>query len=177
MRRTGSSLLEKTRDADDLLMAFVSVNRECGRFGRFGSLASSSACGEDSAPMSDAPSSLDSARDGAETDPATPRLRLAGTSAGPVSAPEAALLELRATLVRTISANQRDAGLIRGRLERASRMDPIKEVTGRDTFDVSHRGTMDMLEAVDARLDALDAERKSATIETTPTANDLLRRS
>tara|TARA_B100001059_G_C17463556_1_gene393380 strand:- start:35 stop:418 length:384 start_codon:yes stop_codon:yes gene_type:complete len=127
--------------------------------------------------MSDAPSSLDSARDGAETDPATPRLRLSGTSAGPVSAPEAALLELRATLVRTISANQRDAGLIRGRLERASRMDPIKEVTGRDTFDASHRGTMDMLEAVDARLDALDAERKSATIETTPTANDLLRRS
>ena len=56
-------------------------------------------------------------------------------------------------------------------------MDPIKEVTGQDTFDASHRGTMDMLEAVDARLDALDAERKSATIETTPTANDLLRRS
>ena len=87
-----------------------------------------------------------------------------------------ALLELRASLVRTVSANQRDAELIRARLERASRIDPIREVTGRDAFEANQRGTMAMLEAVDQRLDALDAGRASTLIETTPAANDLLRR-
>jgi hypothetical protein len=127
--------------------------------------------------MSDSPSSLESARDGAKADSVTPRLRLTGTSAGPVSAAEAALLELRATLVRTVSANQRDADLVRARLERACRVDPIKEVTGRDAFEVNQCGTMAMLEAVDARLNALDADRGSSSIiETMPAANDLLRR-
>ena len=127
--------------------------------------------------MSDLPSSLEPARDGAKTDSFTPRLRLIGTSAGPVSTAEAALLELRATLVRTFSANQRDADLVRSRLERACRVDPIKEVTGRDAFEVNQRGTMAMLEEVDARLNALDADRgPSSIIETMPAANDLLRR-
>lgn len=128
--------------------------------------------------MNDAPSSLDSARDGSEADPTTPRLRLAGTSAGPVGAEEAALLDLRAALVRTVSANRQDADLIRTRLERAARVDPIREVTGRDAFDANQRDAMVMIEAVDARLDALDAGRSAkASIETTPAANELLRRS
>ena len=175
--RNRASLSEKTPDADKLNMPLVSVNRESGRFGRFRPLATSSPSGEDPAPMSDAPSSLHPARDGAETDSVTPRLRLAGTSAGPVSAAEAALLELRATLVRTVSANQRDADLVRTRLERACRVDPIKEVTGRDAFETNRHDTMAMLKAVDARLNALDADRASSgIIETTPAANDLLRR-
>lgn len=157
-------------------MPLVSVNRETGLFGRFRPLAPPSTSGEDSARMTDAPPSLGPARNGSEADPVTPRLRLTGTSAGPVSSEEAALLELRASLVRTVSANQRDADLIRARLERASRIDPIREVTGRDAFDANQRGTMAMLEAVDRRLDALDAGRASALIETTPAANDLLRR-
>ena len=87
------------------------------------------------------------------------------------------MLELRATLVRTVSANQRDADLVRTRLERACRVDPIKEVTGRDAFETNQHGTMAMLKAVDARLNALDADRASSgIIETTPAANDLLRR-
>lgn len=169
---------KKTRLADVLIMPFVSVNRECGRFGRFGRLATSSPSGDDSAPMSDVPSSLGSVSSGAETDPTVPRLRLSGTSAGPVSPEESALLELRATLVRTVSANRQDAELIRARLERASRIDPIREVTGHDAFDANQRDTLAMLDAVDARLDELDGDRGSATrIETSPMANDLLKRS
>ncbi len=127
--------------------------------------------------MNDAPPSYGSVPSGSEADLKAPCLRLAGTSAGPVSAEEAALLELRATLVKAVSANRQDADLIRGRLERASRVDPIREVTGRDAFDANQRDAMVMLEAVDARLDALDADRASVAIETSPVANDLLRRS
>lgn len=158
-------------------MPLVSVNRKFGRFGRFGLLATSSCSGDDSAPMSDVPSSLGSAPSGSETDPTVPRLRLTGTAAGPVSPEEAALLELRATLVKAVSANRQDADLIRARLERTSRIDPIREVTGSDAFEANRRDTMAMLEAVDARLDVLDANRGSTTlIETTPAANELLRR-
>ena len=157
-------------------MPVVRVNRECGHFGRVAPVASSWATGEDSAAMSDASSNLGPDRQAVQTDSDAPRLRLTGTSAGPVGAEETALLELRATLVRTISANERDADLVRVRLERASRTDPIREVTGRDAFEANRTAALGMLEAVDARLATLDADRASVLIETLPSAGDLLRR-
>ena len=58
---------------------------------------------------------------------------LAGTTAGPVSDAEQSLLDLR-QLISAPSHVQRDAGVIRGRLERSGRQDPVALTTGQDVF-------------------------------------------
>lgn len=107
----------------------------------------------------------------------SPRLRLAGTNAGPVTEEERQLLELRARLVRVRALQGADAVLIRDRLERAGRKDPIEIATGADAFSKASSDLDAMLATIDARLSELDAERSAATIETDPQASSLLRRS
>ncbi|RPG05124.1 MAG: hypothetical protein CBC32_013385 [Proteobacteria bacterium TMED72] len=119
-----------------------------------------------------APTPVSAAGPGQES----PNLRLAGTSAGPVTEEEAGLLGLRASLVRTLASNQQDATEIRERLERAGRRDAIREVTGLDAFDRSARVAMDLLSRVDARLDEIDVRRKAGRIEVDANAESLIRR-
>jgi hypothetical protein len=140
-------------------------------------LASVAASGENSPQMTDgtttnSPPPIAAAEPGQEP----PSLRLAGTSAGPVTEEEAGLLGLRASLVRTLAANQQDATEIRDRLERAGRRDAIREVTGHDAFDRSTRVAMDLLNRVDARLEEIDVQRKAARIEVDADAEALIRR-
>ena len=107
-----------------------------------------------------------------EKEPQTPQLRLAGTTAGPVSRTEQALLDLRQTLIHASGHLQRDAVLIRGRLERSGRIDPIESTTGGDVFERSQVELGRMLAAVEQRLEAEAGPR----IEVTPGVESLLRR-
>jgi hypothetical protein len=109
-------------------------------------------------------------------DETLPSLRLAGTTAGPVTEEEADLLGLRAKLVRTLATNQQEAIGIRARLERAGRQDAIRAVTGRDAFDRSSQATMDLLETVDARLNEIDSRRNASRIEIDAEVETLIQR-
>lgn len=107
-----------------------------------------------------------------EKEPQTPQLRLAGTTAGPVSRTEQALLDLRQTLIHASGRLQRDAVLIRGRLERSGRTDPIESTTGGDAFERCQVELGRMLAAVEQRLEAEAGPR----IEVAPGVESLLRR-
>lgn len=64
-----------------------------------------------------------------------PRLRLAGTNAGPVTPRIQDLLDLRSELMAARAVILEDAGFIRRRLERLGRVDAISCITGEDAFD------------------------------------------
>ena len=108
----------------------------------------------------------------AEEGSKTPRLRLAGTTAGPLSQTEQALLDLRQALIHASGHLQRDAVLIRGRLERSGRIDPIESTTGGDVFERSQVELGKMLAAVERQLEAESGPR----IEVVPGVESLLRR-
>ncbi len=112
----------------------------------------------------------------AATDPDSPRLRLAGTNAGPVTSEERDLLDLRAMLVRTRAVQGGDATVIRERLDRAGRKDAIEVATGTDAFARAASELDSMLARIDARLAEIDGAR-GVSIEIDPQAADLIRRS
>ena len=64
-----------------------------------------------------------------------PRLRLAGTCAGPLTPTIQRLLDFRSELVAARAVILEDAGFIRRRLERSGRTDAISCITGEDAFD------------------------------------------
>lgn len=103
-----------------------------------------------------------------------PRLRLAGTTAGPVTDEERRLLELRAEVVLACGRDGTDAGIVRERLGRAGRRDPIEVVRGDDVFTRTAAELASMLAMIDARLAEIDARRPQ--IETDAAAADLLNR-
>lgn len=103
-----------------------------------------------------------------------PRLRLAGTNAGPVTDEERRLLELRVQVVRARGAHGTEAGVIRDRLGRTGRRDPMATVRGDDVFDRTAAELDSMLASIDARLAQLDAGRPRVEID--PAAAELLRR-
>jgi hypothetical protein len=106
----------------------------------------------------------------------SPRLRLAGTNAGPVTKEERELLELRAGLVRALALHGADAAVIRERMGRAGRKDAIGLITGVDAFDRASSEIETMLSVIDARLAAIDSARGGVDIEVDPRAAALLRR-
>ena len=106
-----------------------------------------------------------------------PRLRLAGTTAGPVSDAERALLDLRQALIQASSHVQRDAGVIRGRLERSGRQDPVALTTGQDVFARTQVDLGRLLAAVEDRLEAVSEPDDQSRIEVVPGVQALLRRS
>ncbi len=124
--------------------------------------------------MSERTPSTPSSSAGPDVD--SPRLRLAGTNAGPVTEEERQLLDLRAGLVRARALQGADAAAIRERLERAGRKDPIQVATGVDAFAHASADLESMLARIDARLAAIDSAR-GVSIEIDPNAADLLRRS
>ena len=106
---------------------------------------------------------------------ASPRLRLAGTEAGPLTPRVRMLLELRSELTKALAIHEQEAGLIRARLERNGRADPIAVVTGDDAFTRSDRSMRRALADIDARLAQLDGRVCSVEIE--PGIRDFLDRS
>ncbi len=96
---------------------------------------------------------------------ASPRLRLAGTQAGPLTPRVRMLLELRSELTRALAVQEQEAGLIRNRLDRNGRADPIVVVTGEDAFARSDRSMRRALAEIDARLAQLDGRVCSVEIE------------
>ena len=64
-----------------------------------------------------------------------PRLRLAGTHAGPLNPTVERLLEFRSELLAARALILEDAGFIRRRLERSGRVDAMSRITGEDAFD------------------------------------------
>jgi hypothetical protein len=140
------------------------------------SLASVDRSGDNCGQMTDATTNSPPPVIDDSPDETLPSLRLAGTTAGPVTEEEADLLGLRAKLVRTLATNQQEAIGIRARLERAGRQDAIRAVTGRDAFDRSSQATMDLLETVDARLNEIDSRRNASRIEIDGEVETLIRR-
>ncbi len=130
--------------------------------------------GDDSGFMSERTPPKPTAPATAEAD--SPRLRLAGTNAGPVTTEERDLLQLRARLMRARALHGVDAAAIRGRLERAGRKDPIEVATGSDAFERTSSDLDAMLRMIDARLAEIDSARGAAVVEVDPQAADLLRR-
>lgn len=104
----------------------------------------------------------------------SPRLRLAGTQAGPLTPQVRMLLELRTELMRALAVQEEEADLIRARLERNGRADPIAVVTGTDAFTRSDRSIRRALSEIDGRLARLDG--RAAVVEIDPGARDLLDR-
>jgi transposase len=107
---------------------------------------------------------------------ASPRLRLSGTNAGPVTQEEQQLLELRAGLVRARALQGTEAAMIRERLVRAGRKDPIGLIRGNDAFDRMTGEIDTLLARIDSRLAEIDASRVGV-IDVDPNVADLLRRS
>jgi len=138
-----------------------------------GGVAVTAGVGDDSGFMSERTPNTPSTSASPEAD--SPRLRLAGTNAGPVTDEERRLLDLRAGLVRARGLQTADAAMIRERLERAGRKDPIEVATGTDAFTRTSADLDAMLARIDARLAELDAVR-GAAIEIDPNASDLLKR-
>ena len=81
-----------------------------------------------------------------------PQLRLAGTPAGQPSEPEQRVLQLRQEMVLALGSLQRDARMICERLERAGRVDPIREITGSGALDIATDSAEDLIRAVDELL-------------------------
>ena len=106
-------------------------------------------------------------------DPDTPRLRLAGTDAGPLTDEVRRLLELRAQVLRMQVQHLADADLIRVRLARGGRQDPIAVVTGDDAFARTERELARSLAGIDEHL---ARSRPRPTVEIETSATDLLRR-
>lgn len=107
-------------------------------------------------------------------DPDSPRLRLAGTDAGPLTDEVRHLLELRAHVRRMQARHLEDADLIRNRLARGRRQDPIELVTGHDAFERTTRAISRTLADIDEHL---ARSRPGVTVEIETSATDLLRRS
>jgi hypothetical protein len=129
--------------------------------------------GENAGLMSERTPSTPSTQDTSSVN--TPRLRLAGTNAGPVTEEERQLLNLRARLVRVRALQGVDAEAIRERLDRAGRKDPIQVATGVDAFTRAAADLDSMLTRIDARLAEIDAVR-GVSIEIDAQATGLLRR-
>ncbi len=129
--------------------------------------------GENAGSMSERTPSTPSSPPTAEED--SPKLRLAGTNAGPVTEEERQLLDLRARLVRARALQAVDAAAIRERLDRAGRKDPIQVAMGVDAFTRTSADLDAMLTRIDVRLAEIDAAR-GVTIEIDPQATGLLRR-
>ena len=150
--------------------------RDLGRSVPSSTLASVDRSGENSQQMKDATFNSAPPVTSDSPDERLPSLRLAGTTAGPVTEEEADLLGLRAKLVRTLATNQQEAIGIRARLERAGRQDAIRAVTGRDAFDRASQAAMDLLGKVDARLNEIDSRRNATRIEIDAEVETLIRR-
>ena len=149
---------------------------DSGGVGGSASLASSGGSGENLQRMTDATTNAPPPVSGAPLDAGLPSLRLAGTTAGPVTEEESGLLEVRAKLVKTLAANQQDAIGIRAKLERAGRCDAIRAVTGHDAFDQSSQVAIELLGKIDGRLVEIDARRLAARIEIEADAESLIQR-
>ncbi|MCH2162738.1 MAG: hypothetical protein MK085_12810 [Phycisphaerales bacterium] len=81
-----------------------------------------------------------------------PQLRLAGTPAGEPTAHEREVLALRQEMVFALGSLQRDARMIFDRLERAGRVDPIREVTGSGALEVAAENAEELIRTVDELL-------------------------
>ena len=103
-----------------------------------------------------------------------PQLRLAGTTAGPVTPEERSLLELRAQVVRAAGRHGIEAEVVREKLGRAGREDPMAVVRGSDLFERNAEDLGVMLSKIDARLAEIDSKRP--TIEVDGNASALIRR-
>ena len=103
-----------------------------------------------------------------------PRLRLAGTSAGPLTPTIQRLLEFRNELLSAKAVILEDAGFIRRRLERSGRRDAITCITGEDAFDGVATRIDHEISRVDLELARLD--EKAVSIETEPVSLGRLRR-
>ena len=104
----------------------------------------------------------------------SPRLRLAGTTAGPVTPEERSLLELRAQVVRAAGRHGIEAEVVREKLGRAGRQDPMSVVRGSDLFDRNAEDLGELLSKIDACLAEIDSKRPAIEIE--GNAADLIRR-
>ncbi|MFB0986808.1 MAG: hypothetical protein QMB94_10960 [Phycisphaerales bacterium] len=140
------------------------------------SLASIDGSGENLKSMSDATTNAPPPVSGVQLDEGLPSLRLAGTTAGPVTEEESGLLEVRAKLVKTLAANQQDAIGIRAKLERAGRCDAIRTVTGHDAFDRSSRVAIELLGKIDVRLVEIDVRRNAGRIDVDADVETLIQR-
>ncbi|MAD78341.1 MAG: hypothetical protein CMJ51_03100 [Planctomycetaceae bacterium] len=129
-------------------------------------------------PPSIIPTPASSGPEGSEAhrseDPDSPRLRLAGTDAGPLTDEVRHLLELRAHVLRLQARHLEDADLIRNRLARGRRQDPIELVTGDDAFARTTQAISRTLADIDEHL---ARSRPGFTVEIETSATDLLRRS
>ena len=116
--------------------------------------------------------------EGSEThrveDPDSPRLRLAGTDAGPLTIEVRRLLALRSQVLRMQAQHVADADLIRTRLARNGRQDPIGVVTGDDAFARTEWEIARSLADIDQHL---ARSRPLATVQIETSSTDLLRRS
>ena len=119
-------------------------------------------------------SSLDGSEAHRGEDPDSPRLRLAGTDAGPLTDEVRHLLELRAHVLRMQTRHLEDADLVRNRLARGRRQDPIALVTGDDAFERTTQAISRTLADIDQHL---ARSRSGVTLEIETSATDLLRRS
>ena len=136
-------------------------------------LASKRSGPENSSPMSDSSTAnqmtevITPRRAGATSgqDSRSPRLRLAGTCAGPLTPTVERLLELRRQLIETRAVILEEAGFIRRRLERAGRRDAIACITGEDAFAGAATGIDHEISRVELELARLD--EKAVSIETT----------
>ena len=143
-------------------------------------LAVAEPVGDHTAVMEDVstiPHGLDEPQGSARKDAhasASPRLRLAGTPAGPLTPQVRMLLELRSELTRALAVQEQEAGLIRARLDRNGRPDPIAVVTGTDAFTRSDRSMRQAVAEIDARLAHLD--HRTAVVEIEPGVGELLDR-
>ena len=114
-------------------------------------LAQESAPADNGAVMTEQPNTEPTQCSPAETE-TQPQLRLAGTPAGAPSEPEQRVLELRQEMVLALGSLQRDSRMICDRLERAGRVDPIREVTGSGALDIAVDSAEDLIRAVDELL-------------------------
>ena len=140
------------------------------------SLASTDGSGDNRQSMTDATTNAPPPVSGVPLEAGLPSLRLAGTTAGPVTEEESGLLEVRAKLVKTLAANQQDAIGIRAKLERAGRCDAIRAVTGYDAFDRSSQVGIELLGKIDDRLAEIDARRNAGRIEVDAQVETLIQR-
>ena len=81
-----------------------------------------------------------------------PSLRLAGSAESPARRRVEALIALRSQLVVTARQTERDADLVRSRLQNGGRRDAIAHVTGVDVFDRARNIIDEQLARIDQEL-------------------------
>jgi len=97
-----------------------------------------------------------------------PSLRLAGATESPARRRVEALIALRSQLIVAARETERDADLVRSRLESGGRRDAIAHVTGVDVFDRARAVIDEQLALIDQELsqagEAADSSQSSRSL-------------